>query len=79
MLVLESKAVIGMIFILVRYSKNYNQEQMCKILLTTQGNLSKIESGAKLPSGEIVLRMIELFNINAKEFFREATTDELKY
>lgn len=49
----------------IRKEHNLNQDQMAEILFTTQGNYSQFENNNRIPSLDIIKRLVEKFNLDA--------------
>lgn len=49
----------------IRIENKLNQVEMAEILYTTQGNYSQYESNARIPSMDLLKRIIERFNLDA--------------
>lgn len=49
----------------IRKHNGLSQEGMAEILFTTQGNYSQYESNSRIPSLNLVVRLIEIFSLDA--------------
>lgn len=49
----------------IRKDNNLSQEEMADVLFTTQGNYSQYESNNRIPSIDLLKRLIEKFSLDA--------------
>ena len=55
----------------LRLQHGLNTRQLAKVLDTSQAQISRIENGLRQPTGELIVKMADFFNISLDKLMRD--------